>query len=241
QNAVTMVDLQNSHSAHAAYKKSFPNNGGSGPSQFNQRGGGSFRGRGSGKAGHVAVKCYHQLDISFQSPDISSHGTSQGNSPHQAYLVSPATVVDSAWYLDSGDTNHVTADLNNLYVKSDYKGKEKLLVGNSSKLSTSHVGSNTFNTLDQSSSLLLKNILHVPCISKNLLSISQFTKDNNVLIEFYSDCCLIKDKSTKKILPQGTLRDGLYQLDSSLNSSSSMLKALVAILSNSAGFLCHCL
>ncbi|PON69507.1 hypothetical protein TorRG33x02_259330 [Trema orientale] len=222
-----MVDLQNSHSTHATYKKSFPNNGGSSPSQFNQCGGGSFRGRGNGrssgkggrgsgrgnrpvcqvygKAGHVAIKYYHHFDISFQSPDISSHGTSQGNSPHQAYLALPTTVVDSAWYLDSGATNHVTADLNNLYVKSDYKGKEKFLVENGFKLSISHIGSNTFNTLNQSSSLLLKNILHVPCISKNLLSISQFTKDNNVLIEFYSDCCLIKDKSTKKILPQGTL------------------------------------
>ncbi|KAL5758102.1 hypothetical protein ACOSP7_020713 [Xanthoceras sorbifolium] len=60
--------------------------------------------------------------------------------------------------------------------------------------------------------LNLTQVLHVPQITKNLLSISRFIVDNNSLAEFVNGCCLIKDKVTKKILLRGVLRDGLYQL-----------------------------
>ena len=48
----------------------------------------------------------------------------------QAYVASPATVNDPSWYVDSGATDHVTADLNNFSLRADYKGKEKLTIGN---------------------------------------------------------------------------------------------------------------
>lgn len=34
----------------------------------------------------------------------------------------------------------------------------------------------------------------MPRITKNLLRISKFTHDNNVIVEFLSDCRLVKDK-----------------------------------------------
>ena len=43
-------------------------------------------------------------------------------------------------------------------------------------------------------------ISYMCIITKNLLSISKFTKDNNIVAEFYDDCCLVKDKNTRKIL-----------------------------------------
>ena len=55
--------------------------------------------------------------------------------------------------------------------------------------------------------------MHVPAITKNVIGISQFTKDNDVVIEFLSDCCLIKDKVTRTILLEGAPRHGLYQLN----------------------------
>ena len=51
----------------------------------------------------------------------------------------------------------------------------------------------------------LKNLLHVPDITKNLLFISQFTADNKVL-EFHPDSCFIKDLSTWKTLLRDNLR-----------------------------------
>ena len=49
------------------------------------------------------------------------------------------------------------------------------------------------------SSFVLKNLLHIPDITKNLLSVSQFTADNKVLLEFHPDSCFIKDLSTRKL------------------------------------------
>ena len=53
----------------------------------------------------------------------------------------------------------------------------------------------------------------MPKITKNLISISQFTKENNVIAEFFSYGCLIKDKVTRQVLLRGSLKTGLYQLD----------------------------
>lgn len=41
--------------------------------------------------------------------------------------------------------------------------------------------------------LQLTNVLCVPSIRKNLLSVSQFAKDNSVFFEFHPSYCVIKD------------------------------------------------
>lgn len=55
-------------------------------------------------------------------------------------------------------------------------------------------------------------MLYVPDITKNLLSISKLTHDNNIIIEFDVDCCFVKDKMTRKAHLRGKLTNGLYQL-----------------------------
>ena len=55
----------------------------------------------------------------------------------------------------------------------------------------------------------------MPTIQKNLISVSQLTKDNNVFMEFHPSCCFVKDKVTGKVVLKGILKDGLYVLQSS--------------------------
>jgi hypothetical protein len=64
-------------------------------------------------------------------------------------------------------------------------------------------------------SLKLCDVLHVPAIKKNLVSISKIIQDNDVLIEFHSSLCLIKDRHTKITLLQATLTNSLYLVNSS--------------------------
>lgn len=52
----------------------------------------------------------------------------------------------------------------------------------------------------------------MPKITKTLLSISKLTHDNNVIVEFDSKSYLVKDKESKTIILQGSLRNDLYQL-----------------------------
>lgn len=63
-------------------------------------------------------------------------------------------------------------------------------------------------------------MLCVPHITKNLLNISKITKDNQVVVEFHVDKCIIKDKHTQVVLLQGHLKDGLYQLSIPTSTTS---------------------
>ncbi|KAL5762225.1 hypothetical protein ACOSP7_018489 [Xanthoceras sorbifolium] len=77
-------------------------------------------------------------------------------------------------------------------------------------------------TLDTNHSFLLRNILHIPQITKILLGVSKFMRDNKVFNEFHSCFCIVKDLFTKKVLLQGTLRNGLYMFHLPLHKHSAV-------------------
>ena len=78
-------------------------------------------------------------------------------------------------------------------------------------LNIQHVGSTIFHTpMSKSKLLSLYKLLHVPLISKNLISVSQLSRDNNIYFEFYPDLSLVKDQVTKDILMEERLKNGLY-------------------------------
>jgi len=153
------------------------------------------------KSSHTALTCYHRFDYSFQhenSPDM------------QAFTASacPSTS-DVNWYPDTGATNYVTTDLANLNLHSDdYNGTDQLHVGNGQGLPIRHTGTSQLSFLH--ATFLLKHLLHVPSIRKNLLSVSQFTRDNNVYFEFHSYFFCIKDHLTGTTLLRGQSKDGIY-------------------------------
>uniref|UniRef100_A0A803PR45 Retrovirus-related Pol polyprotein from transposon TNT 1-94 n=1 Tax=Cannabis sativa TaxID=3483 RepID=A0A803PR45_CANSA len=109
------------------------------------------------------------------------------------------------------NSNHLTANQDNMSNKSVYNGKDRLTVGDGNQLHISHVGSSTLQS-DSGNKLLLNDVLHVPKIAKNLISISKLTADNKVFVEFFSDVCFVKDMETKMVVLRGRLKDGLYQL-----------------------------
>lgn len=82
--------------------------------------------------------------------------------------------------------------------------------GNGAGLHISHFGHSSLST-SINRVLSLNNLLHVPHITKNLISVSQFAKDNSVFFEFHHSFCCVKDPLTGKVLLQGTLHDGLYR------------------------------
>ena len=94
-------------------------------------------------------------------------------------------------------------------------------VGNGSGLPISSSGSSHISTSIKP--LLLKDVLHVPGITKNLLSIHKLTNDNNIYFEFHANFCLMKDKKTNQILLQGTIKDGLYHFTPHLSAPSAHL------------------
>lgn len=114
------------------------------------------------------------------------------------------------WYPDSGATCHITPDLSNLSIHTDYGGNDMVKVGNGTGLPIQHIGHSTLNTY--SSPLQLHDVLLVPSITKNFQSINRLTKDNNVFFEFHPHRFSIKDRASRRILLQGPASNGLYHL-----------------------------
>jgi hypothetical protein len=107
------------------------------------------------------------------------------------------------------ETHHLTADLANLNVRADaYHGQDNIRVGNGTGLPIKHVG--TTHILSPSSSFQLNDVLHVPQISQNLLSIQKFTTDTNTFVELHPKFFSMKDQATRRTLVHGSSRNGLY-------------------------------
>lgn len=93
-------------------------------------------------------------------------------------------------------------------------GSNKVHVGNGTGLKVHHIGSSVLQPSDTASSshkFLLTNLLHVPQITKNLISVT-FAKDNIVFFEFHPFYCFAKDIKTGQVLLEGKVSDGLPAL-----------------------------
>ncbi|XP_062103500.1 uncharacterized protein LOC133814572 [Humulus lupulus] len=63
------------------------------------------------KAGHTAVVCWYCNEDDVQEEASSPVNASQTKA---AFLVTPKVVADPVWYVDSGATDHINADVQNL-------------------------------------------------------------------------------------------------------------------------------
>ena len=104
-------------------------------------------------------------------------------------------------------------------IHSDYLGHDTISVGNGQNLPISHIVKTTLTT--PSHSFYLTNLLRIPQISSNLLSVNQFCKDNNYSFHFDAHSFTIQDNHSKKILYQGKTTNGLYPFHASTTTHIS--------------------
>ncbi|KAG8501579.1 hypothetical protein CXB51_003840 [Gossypium anomalum] len=128
----------------------------------------------------------------------------------------PLPVGNASWCPDSGATHHVCRNDSDLHGSTPYSGNSSLLMGNGVSTRITSVGNAVIPTPQKL--LHLSNVLCVPSIRKNLLSVSKFATDNNVFFEFHPSYCVIKDIQTREILLRGQVRDGLYHFSASSSS-----------------------
>lgn len=176
--------------------------------------------------GGVAAKTINQIENIRNVRSVSSLGTLHlfaisacfshthrglpKKNPH-ALVAQTHSAPPDQWYLYSGASSHVTSNLNCLGDYQPYHGSETLQIGNGEGLLITHLGTSNIDT--DSVNLLLTNVLCVPGITKNLLSISQLLRDNPITVEFNASHCYIKDRHTGQLLLKVKLMDFiLYQL-----------------------------
>ena len=72
-----------------------------------------------GKAGHIAVDCYHRMDFAYQGKNLPTKLAAMASASNAAL-----TNNQDPWLADSGTSDHLTANLNNLSVQSQHKGSD---------------------------------------------------------------------------------------------------------------------
>jgi hypothetical protein len=117
------------------------------------------------------------------------------------------------------------SDLARLHLQERYGGTDHVQVANGAGLSITHIGHSSL----AGSSIHLKNILHVPCLSTHLLSVNHLCWDNDVFVEFHCHFSYVKDKATRKILLHGCSQGGLYPTPLRRASSSAPRHALSGV------------
>ena len=87
-------------------------------------------------------------------------------------LATASNQADDSWYPDTSATHHLTHDLGNLMIKNKCNGGEHVHVGDATALTISHTRHSSFSSKNLHIRFTLQNLLYVPNITKNLISVS---------------------------------------------------------------------
>lgn len=83
------------------------------------------------------------------------------------------------------------------------------------------------------SSLILKNVFHVPKLFANLCLIEKLTKDSNCSVMFFPFYCVIQEQGTKRTIGCASERDGFYYFDEQGGRTRVEISSLSSFLSES--------
>jgi hypothetical protein len=153
-----------------------------------------------------------QLCQAFENiaPQCSQLQYSGYGQQHSANLAQHNPAGTAEWFPNTGANQHVTPDLATLTASEPYNGNDNLHVGDGKGLFISHIGHTKLYNPHRS--FTLSNVLHVPAITKPLLSVQKFCLDNNVSFKFHPFQFYVKDLNTNEVLLSGQTKDGLYTL-----------------------------
>ena len=119
------------------------------------------------------------------------------------------------WIIDSGATDHMTGSS---YMFSTYypcSGTQKVKIADGSLSSIAGKGS-----IIISPAITLHNVLHVPKLSCNLISVHKLIFDANCLINFSPTGCIFQDQCSARTIGSAKSSGGLYYLESTRLSST---------------------
>lgn len=133
------------------------------------------------------------------------------------------------WFMDSGATRHLT-------MRSDWMKGEKqfgippIRAANNEAMDVECSGAVNFSVIvdGESRKVQFKDVLCVPKLTANLLSVSEITAKQKIVV-FSSRGCVVKDMDGT-ILATASLVNGLYRLD---GSSEMVLASIASNVSNS--------
>lgn len=181
-----------------------------------------------GKEGHFKRDCRKWMQDQQRKGDgREDAGRNFGRSKPKANIAKEESEVcfsvrpmkaDERWYLDSGCTSHMTGDVSKL-VSVNESRKQTICLADGNKVLSEGFGDCRVNTCDGSGdpvNLKLKNVLLVPDLKNNLLSVSKIA-DEGYDVTFSESECLIK--KNESVIVAGIREGNLYRLKSEKEQS----------------------
>ena len=153
------------------------------------------------KPGHIAKICWWLPKKAKQNNELPQA---------LATLTLDNSIIDTEWTSDTGASNHMTRQQGMLKNVHKYSGTDPIIIGDGSSLSITGIGNSSIN--QKGNVLPLDDVLLVPNLKKNLLSISQLTSQFPVNCEFSNDNFCVKARNTSHPLITGKWKANLYVL-----------------------------
>ena len=126
-------------------------------------------------------------------------------------------VYDDSWVIDSSATDHMTSKSQLFHTYTPSPSNKKIAVVNGSLATVAG-----FREIYITPTLILKNVLHVPKLSTNLVSIQKLTHDLKCYAIFFPSYCVFQEQGSGRRIRLAKERNSLYHLESSHKTSTNL-------------------
>jgi hypothetical protein len=130
-----------------------------------------------------------------------------------AFAASNSNLSKNVWCIDSGATSHMTNNPE-FFTTFNNKKKDKIVMANGQHVTSAGVGNGYLNcnVKNEVRKIPVKDVLFVPNLESNLLSVKQLAKQGNT-VTFEGENCIISKLNIE--VARGSIRNDLYKLDCS--------------------------
>ena len=195
-----------------------------------------------GKKGHNALKCWYlhpekapwATKTNAAAMDTVKRAESENDKDPVRLMASGVSSdtginkhIGSLWLIDSGASSHMTFDISN-FIKYTLIQPDYVEVGDKSKVLAVGKGTIPLSIIvnGKYTKCLLSNVLHVPDLAYNLLSVSTMDAKGIKTIFSKGQCSMIKNN---RVLAQGYQLGGLYALRIAPSDDSMKVAAVASL------------
>jgi transposase InsO family protein len=146
-----------------------------------------------------------------------------------------SSALGSVWYLDSGASFHMTRDKESFIDLEEKDLRMHIEMGDDGRYSATGIGTITFER-DSGKPFQLKNVMHVPGLKKNLVSVAML-EDRGYDVVFSSGKSYLRHKATGQVKKIGIRVKNLYMLE--VDGCSAMIGKVEKVMSRDEGELWH--
>lgn len=182
--------------------------------------------------------------LSSKSAAASSPAPASTSNLNTSLMVRQGTLAPSVetmlnpgeqWIVDSGATDHMTGNSKFFLSYTPSSGQQKVQLADGTFSTVAGKGK-----IRLSQSIFLQDVLHVPKLTYNLISVSKLTNDLSCGANFSKHACVFQDLETGKKIGSARVSHGLYYLAvSSLQNNVSLPMCLSSVSTEKQVMLMH--